>query len=208
LLTLLSYYDAFKLINSTLEEAFWPTVTVLIYVLISLIAVAAITTINFGADTAYFSLFSTSLLTLVRFLSMGDYDFEGIESTQANSTLYLLFYILFVIYGVCILLNMFIAIVYEAFDASQLKQISLQDHGSQLLRTLSIIRYRLWPSSILKMLGNPPKSAKFTKADLETRSIPSKTIKNLLVIYGSRVIAPEDSELSVSDLNKQSTIFF
>jgi hypothetical protein len=207
LLSLLSYYDAFSLINVTLEEAFWPTITVLLYVIISLLAVAAITTINFGADTAYFSEFGSSLLTLVRFLSMGDYAFEEIESTQVNETLYLVFYICFVIYGVCILLNMFIAIIYEAFDASQLKQISLHENRSQLKRTFNIVRYWLWPWRVMSMLNQPEKTAKFSKSDLETRSLPEDTIKKVLQIYGSK-FEEENTDSEMYESNKQSTTFF
>jgi hypothetical protein len=183
LVTLLSYYDAFSLINSTLEVAILPTITVLIYVLISLLVLSAITTVNFGADTTYFSLFSTSLLTLVRFLSMGDYDFEGIEFSQNNKTLYIIFYILFVIYGVCAMLNLFLAVIYDAFDASQLKSLSIEYHGSQLRRTFNIIRYWLWPWSVLSLLRYPKKRRKVYKVRLRNEKHRSpycrKTFKSL-----------------------------
>jgi len=206
LVTLLSYYEAFSLINSTLEVAIIPTITVLIYVIISLLAVAAITTVNFGPDTTAFSVFSTSLLTLVRFLSMGDYDFEEIEFTQNNKTLYIIFYVLFVIYGVCALLNLFLAVIYDAFDASQLKSLSIEYHGSQLHRTFYAIRYWLWPWSVLKMLGNPKKEAKFTKGDLETRSIDIRTIEKLLKVYGTLQTSGDPEDESFQE--NQTSIFF
>jgi len=194
LLSLLSYYDAYASINTTLVVVFWPALTVSLYVFVIILATSVIATINFGADTYAFALFSTSILTLVRFLSMGDYDFEGIQSTQVNKTLYVAFYFIFILVCVCILFNMFIAIVYDAFDTTKMYRISLKGHGSQIYRTYSIIRHCLWPTRVIKMLRYQSKSRILTKEDMIGLNLDEDMVKKILEIYGQHPTPVEEDE--------------
>jgi len=126
---------------------------------------------------------------------MGDYDFEGIEAGQVNKTFYIVWYFMFILVCVCILFNMFIAIVYEAFDTAKLYRISLKGHGSQMYRTLAILRYCLWPSLVIKMIKDPPKDTILTSHDLLALNMDAPTVKKILDIYGH---LPLESEIKVT----------
>eukprot|EP01124_Arcella_intermedia_P000568 TRINITY_DN10299_c0_g4_i1.p1 TRINITY_DN10299_c0_g4~~TRINITY_DN10299_c0_g4_i1.p1 ORF type:complete len:562 (-),score=99.38 TRINITY_DN10299_c0_g4_i1:22-1629(-) len=184
LASLLSYYNAFSSIANTIRALFWPALTVAVYIFIFLCSAAAIGTVLFGADTTYFNQYAVSLLTIFRFIAMYDFYYEYILYTQPAKELFSFYYVGILFVAMCVLLNMFWAVVYEAFDATKMYRVSIRGTGSQFLRNFKIIWYWTWPHQVIALLNSPSRDTVLTGAEMDRMGVPKETVTKIFQVYG------------------------
>lgn len=122
----LSYIPRFGMLGSTLKNASGYMKNLSIIFLIFLFGSAQMYLLLYGSLMRQFRQITTGMYNLVRYL-LGDFEFQ--EMMDVNGGWTPLAFSVFMIFGIFILLNMFIAIIYESYALSMVDLRSKQDVG-------------------------------------------------------------------------------
>jgi hypothetical protein len=116
LISYLSYAPNFRLINNTLVRSAHDVAGFFVVFFVLMFGFAQAHTMVFSTKIAAFRTISMSILSLLRSL-LGDFDFTELQ--MADPYMGPLFFILFVVLAVFVVLNVLIAIIANAYDASR-----------------------------------------------------------------------------------------
>jgi hypothetical protein len=139
-----SLNDRFNLLALTMARAWEGLLVVGLTMIICLLAFAFAGYINFGYDFSTYRTFIISFSTLLRTL-LGDFRYE--EMRDENRRLFPWHFIAFMIVGFLVIMNMFLAVVNEAFSESSKKTLD-NDLGYQPKKIWQDILRRLQKTSV------------------------------------------------------------